>query len=73
MSIDSTDSQEYADIDFSLCGCDNSSNDSGPSDDESSCSSDDVVKKINDLNQPQRITFKLHVTEHTSSIWETVS
>jgi ornithine decarboxylase antizyme 1 len=33
---------------------------------------EDVVKKITHMNQPSRITFKLHVTEHTSSVWETV-
>jgi len=50
--------------------CDDMSsrNSSNFSDDE--CS--DVVRKITEMNQPARITFKLRVTQHTSSIWETV-
>jgi ornithine decarboxylase antizyme 1 len=49
--------------------CDDiSSSSSNFSDDD--CS--DVVRKITHMNQPSRITFKLRVTEHTSSIWETV-
>lgn len=68
----SSNEEDYSDNDFSGMDCDDnisSSNSSNFSDDD--CS--DVVRKITNMNQPSRITFKLRVTENTSSIWETVS
>lgn len=62
-SLDSTSSSEYSDIDFS-----SAYDESSQCHDESSFE----VKKILHNKKPKRITLKLHVTELTVSVWETV-
>lgn len=67
ISIDSNSSSDYSDNDLSDSACDDLSLTTSDED----CSSE-VVKRILDINLPSRITLKLHVTENTLSVWETV-
>jgi len=63
--VDSTSSSQYSDIDFSSAYDETSQH---LYDDESSFE----VKKILDQKKPIKITLKLHVTESTYSVWESV-
>lgn len=63
--MDSTSSSQYSDIDFSSAYDETSQN---LYDDDSSVE----VKKILDQKKPIKITLKLHVTETTYSVWESV-
>lgn len=86
-SFDSTSSSEYSNTDDQLSvvneeedGCDNDINldDEDVNDDEetfnleSQGDNSDLIAKILSQKLPTRITLKLHVTESTFSIWETV-
>lgn len=65
--MDSSSSSQYSDIDFSSAYDDSSSNSSF--DDEGSQAD---VKRMLDHKKPIKITLKLHVTENTYSVWESV-
>lgn len=82
-SVDSTSSSQYSDIDFSSAyggGADNSSTSSSTQhlyhDDEhdggSVSNQIEGVKQILGHKKPIKITLKLHVTETTYSVWESV-
>lgn len=72
-SIDSTSSSQYSHIDFSETYDDLTRTPviakGSPQSDED-C--DEVVKRILHQKKPIRITLKLHVTEATYSVWDTV-
>ena len=66
--MDTTSSSEYYDIDFS----DSTLDDFKPNNVAVYNKYNATVKKILGRKEPTRITLKLHVTENTFSIWETV-
>jgi ornithine decarboxylase antizyme 1 len=76
-SIDSISSSEYSNADDQLSVVDEGCED-GVEDDQASFNlenhedSSDLIAKILSQKVPTRITLKLHITENTFSIWETV-
>lgn len=78
-SLDSTSSSQFSDIDFSETYDEISAPSSaaaGKNDGQAMSMSEDdcdeVVKRILHQKKPIRITLKLHVTEATFSVWDTV-
>lgn len=75
-SLDSTSSSQFSDIDFSETYDEITAPSAGKNEghavsmSEDDC--DEVVKRILHQKKPIRITLKLHVTEATFSVWDTV-
>lgn len=75
-SVDSTSSSQFSDIDFSDTYDDainvtpNAAGGKGAAHHDDDCN--EVVKRILHQKKPIRITLKLHVTEATYSVWDTV-
>jgi len=67
-SLDSTSSSQYSDIDFS----DTYDIDTNIKQQQADEDCNEVVRKILHQKKPIRITLKLHVTEATYSVWDTV-
>jgi ornithine decarboxylase antizyme 1 len=65
--VDSTNSSQYSDIDFSSAYDESSQH---HYDDDAA--SIEVKKLLDQKQRPIKITLKLHVTEHTYSVWESV-
>lgn len=83
-SIDSTSSSEYSNAEDQLSvvneDCERGVEEIEEEDDdqtsfnlENQDDNSDLIAKILSQKAPTRITLKLHVTENTFSIWETVS
>lgn len=74
-SLDSTSSSQFSDIDFSETYDDIAASVASKHGHTISMSEDDcdeIVKRILHQKKPIRITLKLHVTEATFSVWDTV-
>lgn len=79
-SFDSSSSSEYEDnLSIIEEGCVGIEDDDNDSDDQLSYNlesganeNQDLIRKIQSQKLPTRVTLKLHITENTFSIWETV-